>query len=74
MYQPVHSVLLGLDRFNQFELGSAAIEVMAFAMHLVIRIARQIVRQESDALLEGDQFTGEGEVVFLFFRKKTAGF
>ena len=52
MHQPIHSVFLLLDGFEQFELCSAAVEVLLVAAHFVIGIALQIIRQKSDALFE----------------------
>jgi len=56
--QPIHSFFLLLDGLDQLELGAAAVEVLAGAMHLVIGVAGQIVGEEADALLKGDQFGG----------------
>ena len=34
---------------------------MPFAAHLVVGVARQIIRQGANALLKGDQFAAEGQ-------------
>jgi hypothetical protein len=39
LHQPIHSFFLLLDRFDQFELSPATVQVMAIASHLVIRVA-----------------------------------
>ncbi len=68
LHQPIHSLFLPFDGSEQFELCSAAVKVVFVAAHFVIGIALQIVRQESDALLERHQFAGEDKVLLLGFR------
>jgi hypothetical protein len=68
LHQPIHSFFLPFDRFEQFELRSAAVKVVFVAVHFVIGIALQIVRQESDALLERYQLAGEDKLLLLGFR------
>ena len=49
LHEFVHRVLLLLDGLNQFKLRPAAVEVVTVAMHLEIRVALQIIRQEAQA-------------------------
>jgi hypothetical protein len=56
------------DGLDQFELGAAAVQIVAFAMHLEIGVARQKIRQEAEADFEGDEFAGERQEVF--FRRR----
>src|SRR5580692_8927605 len=63
--QTGHSIFLLFDGLDKFELGSAAVKILAITMHLVIDIARQIVGEETNALLEGNQFAGEGKMLLL---------
>ena len=66
--QSLHSFFMLSYGFEQFELRPGAVEIMFVAAHFVIDVALQIVRQESDALLECHQFAGECKVLFFGFR------
>ena len=66
IHQLVHILFLLLDGFDQFELGAAAVEIVAFAVHLEISIARQEISQEADADFERDELAGKSQM--LFFR------
>ena len=49
----------------QLELGTAAVEIVSFAVNLEVGIAFQIVRQETHTDFQCDKFAGERQ--FFFF-------
>ncbi len=71
-HQPVHSFFLLDDRLHQLHLGAAAVEVVAFAVDLVVDVAREIVRQEPDHLLERDELAAEDQVLPFRRRQESA--
>ena len=70
-HQFVHPFFLLLDRLNQFELCAAAVKIVVFAMHFEIGIARQKIREKTQADFERDELAGKREQPFLRRRQKT---
>ena len=58
----LHRGFLALDRFDQFKLSAAAVEVVRGTMDAEIGVTPQIVREETKAEFEADQFAGESDV------------
>src|SRR5512138_2734787 len=59
VHQLLHGNLLLLDGFDEFELGAAAVEVVAGPMDAEIGIAAEKVREKTNADLERDQLAGK---------------
>ena len=60
----VHSLFLYFNRFNEFELSSAAVEVVVLAVSFEVYIALEVVGEEAETDFKGNEFTAEYEVVF----------
>ena len=68
----MHRALLALDRFDQFELGAAAIQVMPWPVDAEVGVAAEVIGQEAQTDFEGDEFAGECDVGFLGPGQETA--
>src|SRR6266571_9093131 len=73
IHEFLHRSFLFFDAFDQFELGAAAVQIMAGAMHAEISVAGKKVGQKAQADGEGDELAGEGQIRFLRGRQERAG-
>ena len=69
----MHRGFLALDALHQFELGAATVEVVVGAVRAEVNVAAQIIRQEPQPDLEGDELAGKGDERFLPFGQKRPG-
>ena len=68
----LHHFFLALNRFDQFELGAAAVEVVCRPMNPEVSVAAQIIRKETEAYFKSDQFARKGNVRFFGFGEEMA--
>src|SRR5580704_13624126 len=69
----MHCLYLLFNRRDQLELSTASVEVLSGSVHLVIRVAAEVIGKKADALLESDHFSGADQVLLLSRGQEATG-
>src|ERR1700676_5317193 len=70
LHKLVHLSFLLFNGLDQFELSAAAVKIMPIAVDLKIGVAREKIREEAQADLEGDELARKGQEPLFGRRQK----